>query len=134
MHVQVSGSMYLWRVRPERRKRIRHRLVDFVVDSDLVRGLARVEDRVSYNESENISDATRGLADRDKNRQVGNRQARTARPRNIRRGEDPHDARHGERNGGLNRQNFRARMRAQDRRGVQHIGNDAHVINKGLFA
>ena len=89
MHVQIAGSMHLGRVLRHCREGVRHRFIHFVIDFDFVGGLARVECRVGYYQRENIAHATGGFANRDKNRQVGNRETRAALSRNIGRGEDP---------------------------------------------
>ena len=133
MHVQIAGRMHLRRARFERSKRIGHRSKDFVVDLHFVRGLARVEGGVGDHQREHIAHAAGGLADRHKNGQIGNRQARAALSGNIGRGENLHDSRHGRGRGGINRQNLGARVRAQHRRAVQHSRN-AHVVDERLFA
>ena len=96
-------------------ERIGHRLIYFVIDVDLVRGLARVEHRIRHHQRENIADAARGLADGDKDRQVRNRKTGAALPGNIARGEDPFNARHGLRRRSIDRENLGARVRTQQR-------------------
>ena len=125
--------MHLRRIGRQRIERIGHRLVHFVIDFDLVRGLARVERRVGHYQRENIADAARGFADRHENRQVGNREAGAALSGYIGRRENPFHARHRLRARRVDGQNLRARMRAQHRRGVQHSRN-THVVDERLLA
>ncbi len=133
MHVQIAGSMHLGRAGLHRGEWVRHRGVNFVIDFDLARGLARVEGRIGYHQSENIADAASGFADGDKDRQVWNRETGAPLPGNIGRGEDPFHARHRLRLRSINRYHFCARMRAQQRSRVQH-SRDAHVIHERLLA
>ena len=133
MNVQIAGRMHLRRVGQHCREGVRYRLQHFVIDSDLVRGLAGVEGSVCHDQSENIANATRGLADGYKDRQIGNRKTGAALSGNIRRGKNSFHTRHGLRLRRINRQNLRAWVRAQQRRGVHH-SRDAHVVDEWLFA
>ncbi len=133
MHVQIAGRMYLRRIGQHCRERVGHRLVHFVINSDLVRGLSRVESRVGYHQRQNIADAARGLADGHEDRQVRNRETRAALSGNIGRCENPLHARHRLRRRRIDRQNLGARVRTQHRRGVQHARR-VHVIHERLLA
>ena len=76
----------------ERFERIGDRLEHLVVDFDLRRGLPRVELRVGHDHREEIADAAGRLADGDKQRQVGNGEARATLAGHIARREDPLDS------------------------------------------
>ena len=129
MHVQIPGRMHLGRAGLQRRERVRHRFIDFVVDAHFIRRRARMEGGIGDHQDQNISDATSGFAHRDKYRQVGNREAGAALSRNIRRRENPDDARHGQRLLGADRQNLGARVLAQHRSPMQHPRH-THVVDE----
>jgi len=125
--------MHLRRAGQHRDERIRHRLVNVVIHLDLVRGLSCMESRICHHERENIADAARCFAGRQENRQVRNRKARAALARNISRGEDSFHARHRLRNRSVDPENFRPRVRTQQRRAVQHP-RCAHIVHEGFLA
>src|SRR4029077_18090440 len=98
MHPQIAWGMNLRRAGFHRDKRIGDRFEDGVINFYFVGSLSRVEGCVCNYHGQKISNATRGLAYRHKNRQVRIIEPCAALPRNVGGSENPYDPRHGLRN------------------------------------
>ena len=127
------SPVHLRRTRLQRLERVGHRLEHFVVHLDGRCRLPRVELGIGNDHREKVGDAAGHFALGDEHGLIGDREPDAPRPRHVRGGEDPHDARHRRRSLGPNLQHPGTRVLREHHRAVQHAG-DAHVVHEWLLA
>ena len=127
--IQRLGGMNVRRRWLQRLERVGERFEDLILHLDLRRRLPRMELGVGDDHRQKIRHTTGGLAFRDEDRHVRNRQADSAGTRHVGGGEDADDARHRDCCIGPDFPHHRTGMFRWHHRTVEHAGR-AHVVDE----